>query len=77
MGKCMGIGCTCFCPATNGNFQCMINASKYLTSRPAELAKCGKAGATSASLAMGCATGNVGSCTSLAKQMVSFGRRLV
>lgn len=67
--KCVGIGCTCFCPATNGNFKCMIAATKYLTSRKKELAKCGKNGARSANLAKSCSTGDIGACTRLAKQV--------
>ena len=74
-GKCVGIGCTCFCPATNGNFKCMIDASKFLVARPIELAKCGKAAAGSISAAQGCATGNPVSCANLARQLIGFGRR--
>jgi hypothetical protein len=75
MGKCRGIGCTCFCPATSGDFKCMIDATKYLTSNPAELAKCGKNAAKSGSLARGCATANVGDCKKLGMQMLGLGKR--
>jgi hypothetical protein len=75
-GKCIGIGCTCFCPATNGKFGCMRDAAKFLVSNPSELAKCGKAAQRSASLAQGCATGDMGACKNLAKQMGGIGRKM-
>lgn len=76
MGKCRGIGCTCFCPATSGDFKCMIDASKHLSSNPAELAKCGKNAAGTLSLAKGCASANLGACANLARQMAGFGRKM-
>jgi hypothetical protein len=54
----------------------MRDAAKFLVSNPSELAKCGKAAQRSASLAQGCATGDMGACKNLAKQMGGIGRKM-